>query len=143
MSTLSSVSRRLIRQKKFRKLLGACLIISVVLGLLIVKIEQVAPDTQFHSSFDGIYWAITTITTVGYGDIVPVTIGGKLIAILLQVVGTLMFALVIALISMYFDKTQVEFYWSRLFERMSQLEEKVDSLKRSSDFIVKKEKDDD
>ena len=131
------------RQKKFRKLIGACLVISVVLGLLIVQIEQSAPDSQFHSSFDGIYWAIATITTVGYGDIVPVTVGGKLIAIILQVVGTLMFALIIALISMYFDKTQDEFYWSRLFERMSQLEGKVDSLKKSSDFIVKKEKDDD
>jgi voltage-gated potassium channel len=47
---------------------------------------------------DAMYWAITTLTTVGYGDVVPVTPLGKFIAGLTEVLGLLLFALPIGII---------------------------------------------
>ncbi|MFG1492045.1 potassium channel family protein [Halobacteriovorax sp. ZH4_bin.1] len=41
---------------------------------------------------DAIWWAFTTITTVGYGDITPVTLWGRVIAIVLMIFGTGLFA---------------------------------------------------
>jgi voltage-gated potassium channel Kch len=39
------------------------------------------------STWDGVYWAVTTMTTVGYGDVTSATDGGRPIAILVMVVG--------------------------------------------------------
>ncbi|MCL6585161.1 MAG: potassium channel protein [Anoxybacillus sp.] len=50
-------------------------------------IHVIEPST-FHSFFDGIWWAIVTAATVGYGDIVPKTVIGKLVAISLIFAGT-------------------------------------------------------
>jgi voltage-gated potassium channel len=44
-------------------------------------------NNVINSIPDSIYWAIVTITTVGYGDITPVTIVGKLVASLIMLIG--------------------------------------------------------
>ena len=43
--------------------------------------------SQFESIPDGIYWAIVTMTTVGYGDIVPTTVPGKILSAVLILIG--------------------------------------------------------
>lgn len=48
------------------------------------------------SAWDGVWWAMTTVTTVGYGDIVPQTNGGRVIAIVVMVVGIGFIALLTA-----------------------------------------------
>lgn len=53
---------------------------------------QVEPDT-FANFLDAVYWATITLTTVGYGDIYPVTNIGKIIAIISSFVGIAVFAL--------------------------------------------------
>ncbi|WP_180954548.1 TrkA family potassium uptake protein [Bacillus sp. V5-8f] len=49
-------------------------------------IHLAEPDT-FHNLFDGIWWAVVTISTVGYGDLAPTTVAGKVIAIILILTG--------------------------------------------------------
>lgn len=49
--------------------------------------QKVVTESQFNSIPDGIYWAIVTMTTVGFGDIVPVTFGGKIISAILILLG--------------------------------------------------------
>lgn len=60
-----------------------CLVI--LLGTAMYVIE--GPENGFTSIFQGIYWAIITITTVGYGDIVPQTVLGKLLSSLTMIIG--------------------------------------------------------
>ncbi|NJN07374.1 MAG: cag pathogenicity island protein Cag26 [Richelia sp. RM1_1_1] len=45
-------------------------------------------DTNIKNFWDGLWWTITTITTVGYGDIYPKTVPGKIIAVAVMLVGT-------------------------------------------------------
>ena len=45
----------------------------MVLGYSIFVIESALPDSQFQTVGSGVYWAIVTMTTVGYGDVVPQT----------------------------------------------------------------------
>ena len=69
-------------------------IAQVVLGYLMVVFESAHPNNpnnQFQTVGQGVYWAIVTITTVGYGDFVPQTVQGKL---LVAVVMLLVFGII-------------------------------------------------
>jgi len=50
-------------------------------------------NPKVESFFDCFYWAVTTTTTVGYGDISPVTTTGKIIGMFAMVSGGLLFAI--------------------------------------------------
>ncbi|MDO4727831.1 MAG: ion transporter [Bacteroidota bacterium] len=61
------------------------IIVSCLLGSLMYVVEK--GDNGFYSIPDSIYWVIVTLTTVGYGDITPVTTLGKIISSLIMVMG--------------------------------------------------------
>jgi voltage-gated potassium channel len=48
--------------------------------------SQVQPDV-FENAFSGLWWAVATLTTVGYGDIYPITFGGKVMAGIIALLG--------------------------------------------------------
>ncbi|MFI7502247.1 potassium channel family protein [Streptomyces sp. NPDC049687] len=64
---------------------------TVLLGfacaLAVYDRERGAPGTDMHTFGDALWWAASTLTTVGYGDVVPVTTGGRLIAVALMACG--------------------------------------------------------
>ena len=73
-------------RRKILVFLEAVIIIVVITGSLMYLIEG-GEDTGFTSIPKSIYWAIVTVTTVGYGDIAPQTILGQTIASMLMIVG--------------------------------------------------------
>ena len=50
-------------------------------------IESSSPKSQFQTVSNGVYWAIVTMTTVGYGDVVPQTALGRLLASVVMMMG--------------------------------------------------------
>lgn len=58
--------------------------------------------TQRLSTWDGVWWAVSTVTTVGYGDIVPRTDAGRLIAIAIMVIGVGYIAMLTAALAQVF-----------------------------------------
>ena len=71
---------------KISVFLFAVLILSVVLGTIMYIVES-GQNSGFTSIPRSVYWAIVTLTTVGYGDIAPVTPLGQLIAALIMIMG--------------------------------------------------------
>jgi voltage-gated potassium channel len=59
-------------------------------------VEDVGVNGRYESFSDSLWWAAATITTVGYGDIVPVTTVGRAVGILCMTLGITMFGLVTA-----------------------------------------------
>lgn len=62
------------------------LVAAVILGTLMFSFESEV-NPAFESILSGVYWAVVTITTVGYGDIAPVTAGGRFLAVLVMLLG--------------------------------------------------------
>lgn len=71
--------------RKITVFFGTVAIITTVLGSLMYVVE--GSNAGFSSIPSGIYWAIVTVTTVGYGDIVPTTGAGKAIAAFAMLLG--------------------------------------------------------
>jgi len=67
--------------------MGVILSTTVLIGTLMYIIEGSYANTEFTSIPRSIYWAIVTITTVGYGDIAPVTSFGQFLSAILMILG--------------------------------------------------------
>ena len=59
----------------------------VVIAATIVTSVETTPNSQITSFEDAMWWSIVTVTTVGYGDMTPVTPIGRAIAMMLMLVG--------------------------------------------------------
>lgn len=62
------------------------LVAAVILGTIMYAIESES-NPAFKSIPTGIYWAVVTITTVGYGDVVPMTTAGRFLSVIVMMLG--------------------------------------------------------
>jgi voltage-gated potassium channel len=80
------------------------------------------PQTVRGGFADGIWWAVVTASTVGYGDIAPSTLSGRLVAVVLMLTGVGLLSTLAASITAYFLEQDKATEMSELKERMSRME---------------------
>jgi len=137
----SSTFRLLLARNHLGTTLGVSLIIMVVAGILIAGI-----DPAISSPWEGLWWAWVTITTVGYGDVVPVSAEGRLLGAVLILLGVGLFAMLTASFSVLFisrsedrmeeniekqvsqKEAQEMAQLNRIEKRMERLEEQIEKL---------------
>ena len=91
-----------------RRALGASLLL--LMGLVILSasimhvLERDAQPDKFGSVPEAMWWAIVTLTTVGYGDVTPVTAAGRLVAGVTMVMGMIMLALPVGIVATAFSQ---------------------------------------
>jgi voltage-gated potassium channel len=99
-------SLRLVRAMFRRGHLGRFLLTAVVLvldGAIIVYLfERHAPQSSIHTLGESLWFSVVTVTTVGYGDYTPVTVYGRITAVLIMLVGLLTLAVVTAQVASSF-----------------------------------------
>lgn len=84
--------------------LFAVLSIVILLGTIMYVLEK--PEDGFTSIPQSIYWAIITITTVGYGDVVPHTVLGKMFSSVAMIIGYAIIAVPTGIITVAMSKTK-------------------------------------
>lgn len=77
----------IIAKEELALFLFSALIILYLAGVGIYHFEYPAQPDAFSSVFHSLWWAVATLTTVGYGDIYPITTGGKIFTFFILIVG--------------------------------------------------------
>lgn len=75
------------------------LILMVASSLCMYSLEHEVQPEAFENAFSGIWWSVSTLLTVGYGDIYPITLAGKIMAIFISFLGVGMVAIPTGIIS--------------------------------------------
>lgn len=97
MSTIGAV----LKQKKSQLLSSIVIVflLMVMAAVLMYNIESEAQPDAFSNAFDALWWAVATLTTVGYGDIYPVTVLGKFLSAIIALLGIGLVAIPTGIIS--------------------------------------------
>jgi voltage-gated potassium channel len=112
----------------------------ILVGTIVMyNIESKVPNTQIKTYLDSLWWCVATVTTVGYGDIVPVSNLGRIVAIFYMFFGISMISLMFFVItnSVYrrrYDKVEIE----QRQEQLNQLKNEL--MSRLSDIEGKQAK---
>jgi voltage-gated potassium channel len=120
---------RRVERKGLRPQLAAAVIAVLWLIAIVVfgvVIRLVDPDS-FDTIWDGMWWATQTVTTVGYGDIVPEQAGGQVIGAVLMIAGLSFFAVITGVITSAFVTRAQE---ARRAQRVGTLEQTIDRMAR-------------
>ncbi len=97
--------RKLIQKHAASIGIGAAAMTWVTAAAAFTVAEDVGEGRRVHSFFDALWWSLSTITTVGYGDIFPITATGRIIGGFTMIVGISTFALITAKVAEFLVRT--------------------------------------
>jgi voltage-gated potassium channel len=95
------------------------------------SVEALVDNTKdFKSTWGGIWWAVVTVTTVGYGDKIPTSVDGKIIAIVVMFVGIGFLSVLTASIASVFVKSDRGSEYQELSDALGRIERELSELRR-------------
>ncbi len=116
----------LFNSRRLRTILAALIFFIFLFGYLFYVSE---PDVR--NLGDGIWWALVTITTVGYGDITPVTTLGRVVASSLMLLGLGLIATITAIVSAKFIQNFVDHHTNDdVLEKLDEMQLELDDIKK-------------
>ena len=116
----------LFNSRRLRTIIAALIFFIFLFGYLFYVSE---PDVR--NLGDGIWWALVTITTVGYGDITPVTTLGRVVASSLMLLGLGLIATITAIVSAKFIQNFVDHHTNDdVLEKLDEMQLELDDIKK-------------
>lgn len=100
-----------------------CNIAVFISSMIFLALEKTV-NPSVNSMIDAVWWSFSTITTVGYGDITPITFWGKILGIVLMIVGTGLFVSYTAL----FANAMLGREFTRLGKRVTMIGKNVQGI---------------
>ncbi len=96
-----------ILKKPIVKVFLAFSLLTFIASTLVLHFERNTNPSEYTSFWDSIWWALVTVFTVGYGDIRPITFGGRMVAIVVMFAGISLLSLITATISSIFVSKKI------------------------------------
>ncbi len=119
--TMALSSMQMVLKRKAKQLTSSVSVIIVLImiaSIMIYDIEAAAQPEVFENAFSGFWWSVATITTVGYGDIVPITLAGKVFSSIVAFLGIGLIAVPTGIISAGFVELDNERHEKKLAQEM-------------------------
>ena len=125
-----NVITKVLNEKKNQILSSVFIILVLILAasLCMYRVEHTAQPDVFRNAFSGIWWSVATIFTVGYGDIYPVTLLGRIMAVVITFLGVGAVAIPTGIISAGFVEqyTQMQSVQKKTIEKRQTISVTVD-----------------
>jgi voltage-gated potassium channel len=118
-------ARNILRRRGLNWVLLIVLVLNLLAAATVLEFERGDPDANIDSYPEALWWAVTTITTVGYGDRFPMSSAGRGVAVVLMIAGIAMFGVITASIAAYFVEQKAE---EDLAGRLDQIMERLDGI---------------
>ena len=126
--------RTVFNSRRLRTIFGALIFFVCVFGYVFYLTE---PEVETFG--DGIWWALVTVTTVGYGDITPSTSLGRVVASALMFLGLGLIATVTAIVSAKFTQNFVDTHTNDdVLAKLEELESEIEKLKELEEDELEK-----
>jgi len=122
---------------RFRLLVVAFILFTISIGVLIVQVEKSASQATIKTISDGIWWSVTTVTSVGYGDTYPVTPLGRTLGMILMISGVMLTGVILGFVTVTLFHSREEYYWRRISRRLDRIEDKLDRFEKMQSYVVK------
>lgn len=106
------------------------LVLILLFGFVIWQVEQ-GSTGGIQSLGDALWWSVITITTIGYGDIVPVTETGRIVGAIVAFAGVITFMVITARIAAIFTRNRIESSQDKILQRVTMLLERLEKNARS------------
>jgi voltage-gated potassium channel len=103
-------------------------VVVIGLGAIGIFVVEHGHNNNIQSIPDALWWAIVTVTTVGYGDVSPVTIEGRLIAVALMIIGIGFIGVFTATLTSFFLEPSRRVDEETIEQRLARIEQKLDLL---------------
>lgn len=123
-----------LHQNRARSLASTTVLMALVLllfSMIAILVAEQDPDSNIKTPMDALWWGVTTMTTVGYGDRYPVTIEGRFVAMILMITGVGLFGVLTGLFARFFVEPELkreDTNIQELTEEIRRLRERLDSL---------------
>jgi len=106
------LSRTMIMMDEIRNRLVYVVLLSMITvtagAFTMYVVEHNAPDSKITNLGDAFWWAVVTVTTVGYGDVYPVTLEGRVIASVIMVIGIAILGILISTLGAQFLESRMK-----------------------------------
>ncbi len=133
---MRKILAQLFRQRTLRKILASLFFISISLAILVVPLESGKPNAKINNLEDSIWWTVSTVTSVGYGDVVPVTLEGRVLGVILQIIGVVMTSSIIGSLVVQLHRKRDNYEWERISRKLDQVSQSIEETKKKTDFII-------
>lgn len=97
--------------------------------MLAGAVQSTIDTGDFKTFWDGTWWAVVTVTTVGYGDVYPRSVGGRIVAIIVMLVGIGFLAVPTATIASFFVKSDRSQETTAITDTLARIEADIAALK--------------
>jgi voltage-gated potassium channel len=125
---LSFAVLRMRRTHAFGSVMLTTAFVVAASSLAVLSAEHQHPNANIKTAGDAVWWSMTTITTVGYGDKYPVTRAGRTVAITLMLAGVGLFGTLSGITATFFLGSRREAHTARLLEKMEAIERRLDAM---------------
>ena len=126
LKNLLSLLTTVFNSRRLRTILAALIFFVLLFGYIFFLTEE-----NVKTFGDGIWWALVTVTTVGYGDITPLTTLGRFLASALMFIGLGLVATVTAIVSAKFVQNFVDHHTNDdVLEKLEEISNEIEEIKK-------------